>query len=89
MFSVTNTGTCRRPSCTAMVRPTISGMIVEARDQVRITARELVRWTASTFFMSLASMNGPFLVERDTRPLYFLFRRRTMSLSLCFLPRVR
>jgi hypothetical protein len=41
-------------------------MIVEARDQVRITAREFVRWTASTFFRSFSSMNGPFLVERDT-----------------------
>jgi hypothetical protein len=48
-----------------------------------------VRWTASTFFRSFSSMNGPFLVERDTRVPYFLFRRRTMSLSLCFLPRVR
>ena len=35
----TKIGTCRRPSCTAIVRPTISGMIVDARDQVRITVR--------------------------------------------------
>src|SRR6476646_8421490 len=31
-----NTGTCLRPSWTAIVWPTISGKIVEARDQVRI-----------------------------------------------------
>ena len=31
---VTNTGTCLRPSWTAIVCPTISGKIVEARDQV-------------------------------------------------------
>src|SRR5690606_12894428 len=51
-----------------MVRPTISGMIVEARDQVRMTAREPARCTASTFFMSFSSTYGPFLVERDTSP---------------------
>jgi hypothetical protein len=33
--SVTKTGTCLRPSWTAIVCPTISGKIVEARDQVR------------------------------------------------------
>jgi hypothetical protein len=51
-----NTGTWRRPSCTAIVRPTISGMIVEGRDQVRITLRAPERATASTFFSSFASM---------------------------------
>ena len=60
MFSDTKIGTCRRPSCTAIVSPTISGMIVEARDHVRITVRAFVRFTASTFFSSLGSMNGPF-----------------------------
>ena len=33
--SVTNTGTCFRPSWTAIVCPTISGKTVEARDHVR------------------------------------------------------
>src|SRR5204863_8031088 len=32
--SDTKTGTCLRPSCTAMVWPTISGKIVDMRDQV-------------------------------------------------------
>jgi hypothetical protein len=32
--SLTNTGTCLRPSWTAIVWPTISGKIVEVRDQV-------------------------------------------------------
>ena len=35
--SVTYTGTCLRPSWTAMVWPTMSGMIVERRDQVLMT----------------------------------------------------
>ena len=34
--SETNTGTCLRPSWTAIVCPTISGKIVDVRDQVRI-----------------------------------------------------
>jgi hypothetical protein len=67
MFSVMNTGTWRRPSCTAMVRPTIWGMIVEARDQVRSTVREPVRATTSTRFMSFSSTKGPFLVDLDIR----------------------
>src|SRR3990172_664279 len=66
MFSVMKIGTWRRPSCTAIFRPTISGMIVEARDQVRITVRAPERCTVSTFLSSFSSMNGPFLVERDT-----------------------
>ena len=34
IHSVTKMGTCLRPSWTAMVCPTISGKMVEARDQV-------------------------------------------------------
>jgi hypothetical protein len=37
MFSVMYTGTWRRPSCTAIVCPTICGKITDARDQVLIT----------------------------------------------------
>ena len=37
--SVMYTGTCLRPSWTAIVWPTISGMIVERRDQVLMTRR--------------------------------------------------
>jgi hypothetical protein len=38
-----------------MVRPTISGIIVDARAQVRITILELEFWADITFFISLAS----------------------------------
>jgi hypothetical protein len=36
-----------------MVSPTISGTMVDARDQVRITAFLPEFWMASTFFISL------------------------------------
>ena len=48
-----------------MVRPTSLGMIIEARDQVRINVRVLLRWAISTRFASLASTKGPFFIERD------------------------
>ena len=67
MFSVTKMGTWRRPSCTAIVRPTIRGRIVEARYQVRITVFWPELRTASTFSASFGSTKGPFLVERDNR----------------------
>ena len=41
------------PSWTPMVNPTMSGMIIEARDQVRITVWAPDRCTASTFFINL------------------------------------
>src|SRR6266404_4473608 len=63
MFSVTNTGTCTLPLCTAMVRPTNSGAIVEARAQVLITERSSAP-RAATFLASLGSIYGPFLSER-------------------------
>src|SRR6187397_1369594 len=44
------TGTCLRPSCTAIVWPTISGMIVERRDQVLMTFFSLLAFRPSTFF---------------------------------------
>src|SRR4030095_8582830 len=37
IISVMNTGTCLRPSCTAIVWPIMSGTIMERRDQVLIT----------------------------------------------------
>ena len=52
MFSVMKIGTCLRPSWTAMLRPTICGITVLARDHVRITVRSPERRTASTFFKS-------------------------------------
>ena len=64
MFSVTNTGRNFRPLCTAKVRPTISGRMVERRDQVLMTFFDFCRCMSSTFFIRWASTNGPFLTER-------------------------
>jgi len=54
-----------RPSWTAIVRPTISGMIIEDRAHVRITSREPLRRIAPTFFISFGSTYGPFLIDLD------------------------
>src|SRR6266545_4209177 len=43
-----------------MVWPTISGKMVESRDQVRSNSRRLPEFIATTRFMSLAFTNGPF-----------------------------
>src|SRR5690606_35547131 len=64
MFSVTNTGMCCLPLCTAIVRPMKSGRIVERRDQVLIGRLSLLVRAASTLLSRCASMNGPFLIER-------------------------
>src|SRR4051795_4530466 len=61
------TGTCLRPSCTAMVWPTMSGMIVERRDQVLITRFSLRELRSSTFFNRWSSTNGPFFRLRGMR----------------------
>src|SRR5947209_19007544 len=53
-------GTWRRPSCTAMVWPTISGKMVESRDQVRNTSLRPPEFIAITRLISLASTKGPF-----------------------------
>src|SRR6185369_8439458 len=63
--SDTNTGTCLRPSCTAMVWPTISGKIVDARDQVRIIVLELEAFMDSMRSIRRSSTHGPFFDERD------------------------
>jgi len=87
MLSLMNTGTCLRPSCTAMVWPTMSGKIVDERDQVRIIRFSFAAFIVSMRCMSFASTNGPFLSER---PNYFspacLPRRRprTMNFWLAF-----
>ena len=60
MFSVTNTGICCLPLCTAMVRPMKSGSTVERRDQVLIGRLSLPARAASTFFCRCPSTNGPF-----------------------------
>src|SRR5215470_13821901 len=64
MFSVMYTGMNFLPLCTAIVWPTISGTIVERRDQVRSTFFSLREFIASTLACRWLSMNGPFLVER-------------------------
>src|SRR5207253_11379046 len=64
MFSVTYTGMCCLPLCTAIVRPTKSGMIVERRDQVLIGRLSFAACAASTFCIRCPSTNGPFLIER-------------------------
>src|SRR5262249_16747242 len=58
--SVMYTGTCLRPSCTAIVWPTISGMIVERRDQVLMTFFSPAAFRPSTFLSRWSSTNGPF-----------------------------
>src|SRR5205814_5021456 len=65
MFSVTNTGRNLRPLCTAKVSPTMSGMIVERRDQVLITFFDFCRCMSATLAVRCVSMKGPFPTERD------------------------
>src|SRR3569623_1384779 len=47
-----------------MVWPTMSGMIVERRDQVLMTFFSPAALRTSTFLRRWSSMNGPFLSER-------------------------
>src|SRR5687768_6975504 len=64
MFSLTKTGTWRRPSWTAIVCPIICGKITLARDQVFRTLRSLRLFMSSMRPSRRASTNGPFLMER-------------------------
>src|SRR6202012_2648058 len=64
IFSVQYTGTNFLPLCTAIVWPTMSGWMVERRDQVRITFLSFAAFIASIFTIRCVSMNGPFFVER-------------------------
>ena len=50
MFSVISTGMCCRPLWTAIVRPTMSGMTIERRDQVLIGLRSFLAAAICTFF---------------------------------------
>src|SRR5581483_7211945 len=89
MFSVTSTGMCWRPLCTAMVSPTMSGTTIERRDQVLMGLRSFFAEATCTFFARCRSTNGPFLVERGINPYLTLFRRRcTIMLSVRLLWRV-
>ncbi len=87
--SDTNTGTCLRPSCTAIVWPSMSGMIVDRRDQVLITFLVPFSFWTSTFLSRWSSTNGPFFRLRgmsDPSALLRVLRRRTISLSLGLCP---
>src|ERR1700691_1227692 len=64
MFSVMSTGMCWRPLCTAMVKPTISGMTMERRDQVLIGFLSFFAEATCTFLARCRSTNGPFFNER-------------------------
>src|SRR5687768_11205088 len=66
MFSDTSTGTCCLPLWIAIVRPTMSGRIIERRDQVLIGRRSFFSAAAWTFFARCRSTNGPFFTERGT-----------------------
>src|SRR3954471_22195238 len=67
MFSVTKTGLNTFPLCTAKVRPTNSGVIIERRDQVLIGTFEPVALAASIFSTKCWSTNGPFFTERPIK----------------------
>src|SRR5437588_10097540 len=57
-------GTCLRPSWMATVWPTMSGKIVEARAQVRITFLSRAAFILVIFSCRFLSMYGPFFSER-------------------------
>src|SRR5690606_17058046 len=57
--SVTKTGTCLRPSCTAKVWPRKSGVMTDRRDQVLMTFLVPCSFWASTFFWRWSSTKGP------------------------------
>ena len=86
MFSVTNTGMWRLPSCTAIVMPSISGIIVEARDQVRITTFDSVCCARVTFLASFGMHVGALL--HGTGHNYRFLLSRAMNTSVCIRRRV-
>src|SRR5439155_23891684 len=82
--SLTNTGTCLRPSWTAIVCPTISGKIVEVRDQVRIIRFSPDAFIASIRLISRSSTKGPFLELRLTASPYLcVVRGRSACRTPC------
>src|ERR1700728_398344 len=83
--SVMNTGTCLRPSCTAIVWPSIAGTIMDRRDQVLITFLVPLSFCRSTFLIRWSSTNGPFFRLRGIMGCsyrFFLPRLRVISRSL-------
>src|SRR5215470_3545784 len=90
MFSVTNTGRNFLPLWTANVTPTISGRIVDRRDQVLMTFFAFFFTASCTFLRRCVSTNGPFLTLRAIGCSYSVLplRRRTMNLSVRLFCRV-
>ncbi len=95
MESVTKTGTCLRPSCTAIVWPIMAGTIIERRDQVLMTLWVPLSFSASTFFIRWSSTNGPFFRLRGMSALPYpqrflpVLRRRMIWASEALRLRVR
>src|SRR4029078_9966881 len=78
-----NTGTCLRPSWTAIVCPTISGKTVDVRDHVRTIRFSFFSFMASMRLISRSSTNGPFLELRlNASPSHAYVRGR----STCWIP---
>ena len=63
MDSEMKIGTCLRPSCTAIVCPSISGTIVERRDQVYTTFLSPRLFISTTLIIRWSSTNAPFLMD--------------------------
>src|SRR2546426_1067189 len=87
MFSVTYTGMCCLPLCTAIVSPTKSGTMVERLDQVLIGRLSFEPRAASTFFIRWWSTKGPFLIERAI--LRLSYARPEVDMPLAALARAK
>src|SRR5437867_717255 len=66
------------PLCTAIVKPTISGSMVERRDQVFITVLLGLLPMVRTFFRRCSSTNGPFFTDLAMKSPSYLLSRRLM-----------
>src|SRR6201999_1072982 len=77
-----NTGTCFLPSWTAIVWPTISGKIVEVRDQVLTICFLFASLSAEIRPIRRSCTHGPFLVDRPIAylPPLRLPRRRSRTM---------
>src|SRR6185437_9486984 len=61
IVSVTKTGMCLRPSCTAIVWPSMAGTIIERRDHVLMTFLLFDSFARTTLVSRCSSTKGPFL----------------------------
>src|SRR5205085_1471270 len=80
--SVTKTGSCFRPSLTAIVCPTNSGKTVDVRDQLRIMRMDPEVFISSNRPIRRASSNVPFLEDLLIYLCLSLPRRRPRTISL-------